>query len=52
MQELADKKKASIYLKVALEEYNKHGNSEAFLLTLRHIAQAHGGLSKLAKKQS
>jgi probable addiction module antidote protein len=47
---LKNKKEAAIYLQVALQEYQKDGNLEAFLLALRHVAEAQGGLGKLSKK--
>jgi probable addiction module antidote protein len=50
MESLVDKKYAVIYLKVALEEYEIDGDSHAFMLALRHVAEAQGGLGKLAKK--
>jgi probable addiction module antidote protein len=37
------------YIETALEEYAKDGNTEALLLALRTIAEAQGGISKLAK---
>ncbi len=39
-----------IYLKLALEEYEQEKNPENFLLALRTIAVAKGGMSDLAKK--
>lgn len=47
---LKNKKEAGAYLQVALEEYQKDGHLEAFLLALRHVAEAQGGISKLSKK--
>src|SRR5690242_5992586 len=47
---LGNKKEAATYLQVALEEYQKDGDLEAFLLALRHVAEAQGGIGKLAKK--
>jgi probable addiction module antidote protein len=47
---LENKKEAATYLQVALDEYQKDGDLEAFLLALRHVAEAQGGLGKLAKK--
>ncbi len=47
---LENKKEAAAYLQVALEEYQKDGDLEAFLLALRHVAEAQGGIGKLAKK--
>jgi probable addiction module antidote protein len=50
IESLKDPKEASAYLNIALEEYEKDGDIEAFLLTLRDIADARGGISDLAKK--
>jgi probable addiction module antidote protein len=47
---LKNKKEAVAYLQVALEEYQKDGHLEAFLLALRHVAEAQGGIGKLSKK--
>jgi probable addiction module antidote protein len=47
---LKNKKEAAAYLQVALEEYQKDGDLEAFLLSLRHVAEAQGGIGKLSKK--
>ena len=45
---LADSAYAKAYLAVALEEYEEDRNIEAFLLAVRDVANAQGGLSKLA----
>ncbi len=50
IESLRNQKKATAYLQVALDEYQEDGNTEVFLLALRNIAQAQGGLSKLAEK--
>lgn len=47
---LKNKKEAAAYLQVALEEYQKDGDLEAFLLALRHVTEAQGGIGKLSKK--
>lgn len=47
---LKNKKEAAAYLQVALEEYQNNGGLEAFLMALRHVAEAQGGLGKLSKK--
>lgn len=47
---LRNKNEAALYLKVALEEYQKDGCIEAFTLALRDIAKAQGGFTKLADK--
>ncbi len=41
---------AKVFLGVALEEYQKDGDAEAFLLALRDVAQAQGGIGQLAEK--
>ena len=46
---LADSAYAKAYLTVALEEYEADGNVEAFLLAIRDVANAQGGLPKLAE---
>src|SRR3990167_3740845 len=47
---LKNKKEAAAYLQTALDEYQKDGDLEAFLLALRHVAEAQGGIAKLSKK--
>ncbi|EKD53748.1 MAG: hypothetical protein ACD_60C00157G0002 [uncultured bacterium] len=47
---LKNKKEAATYLQVALDEYQNDGDLEAFLMALRHVAEAQGGLGKLSKK--
>ena len=47
---LKNKKEAAAYLQVALEEYQSDSDLEAFLLALRHVADAQGGLGMLSKK--
>ena len=44
---LADPVYAKEYLSIALEEYEADRNIEAFLLALRDVVNAQGGLSKL-----
>ncbi len=50
LQILTNKEDAIAYLKVALEEYEEDHDPEAFMLALRNVAQAHGGISKLSEK--
>lgn len=50
IESLKNPKAAEAYLNVALEEYGKDHDTEAFLLALRDVAEADGGLSNLAKK--
>lgn len=47
---LHDSKKAEAYLKVALDEYQEDGDTETFLLALRNVAEARGGIGELAKQ--
>jgi len=47
---LADPERASSYLSVALEDYEEDQDSNAFLLALRDVAEAQGGLGKLAER--
>jgi probable addiction module antidote protein len=47
---LKNKKEAATFLQVALEEYQDDGDLEAFLLALRQVAEAQGGLGKLSQK--
>jgi probable addiction module antidote protein len=49
-ESLKNPEEASAYLNVALEEYKKDNDTEAFLLALRDVAEAKGGLSLLAEK--
>lgn len=50
LEELKDSEKAKIYLEIALEEHQKDGDTHAFLLALRDVAEARGGLGKLARE--
>ena len=50
IESLKDPEEARVYLNVALEEYEKDGDSEAFLRALRDVAEARGGVSMLAEK--
>jgi len=47
---LKNKKEATAYLQVALEAYQNDDDLEAFLMALRHVAEAQGGLGKLSRK--
>lgn len=50
IESLKDENEANLYLRVAMEEYHEDGDSEALLVASRNIAEANGGMSKLAKK--
>lgn len=47
---LSDPSEALAYLDLAIEEYGDDGDKEAFLLALRRVADAQGGLGQLAEE--
>jgi len=47
---LKNKKEAKAYLQVALEEFQQDGNVQVFLVALRNVAKAKGGIGRLAQK--
>ncbi|MFH1334750.1 MAG: transcriptional regulator [Pseudomonadota bacterium] len=49
-QKLQDKEEARVYLQVALDTYQKDRNKKAFLLALKDVAEAQGGIRWLAEK--
>lgn len=50
VKSLQDREEAAIFLQVALEEFQKDGDADALLLSLRHVTQAQGGMASLARK--
>ena len=50
IEDLKDPAYARTYLSVALEEYEKDKDSFAFLTALRDVAEARGGIGRLARK--
>ena len=50
IKRLADPEKAGSYLDVALEEYQTDGDLHFFLMGLRNVVEAHGGVPTLAKR--
>ena len=50
IESLKNPAEANLYLRVAMEEYHEDGDVEAFLIALRNIAEAKGGLSLLSRK--
>ena len=50
IEKLRDPEEARLYLDIALEEYEEDGNTEAFLIALRDVAEAQGGVTKLAEQ--
>ncbi|MBR8834065.1 MAG: putative addiction module antidote protein [Stigonema ocellatum SAG 48.90 = DSM 106950] len=50
IDELRNPEMAKSYLEVALEEYEQDGDLSFFLEALRNVAEAQGGMAKLAEK--
>lgn len=50
IESLKNPREAKAYLNVALEEFEQDRDMEAFLLALRDVAEAQGGLSCLARR--
>ena len=50
LERLADISFARGYLLASLDEYRKDGDREIFLLALRDIVRAQGGIPELSKK--
>ena len=50
IEKLRDPEDAQGYLEVALEEFEQDGDVEALMLALRDVAEARGGIGKIAKK--
>ena len=50
IEQLRDPDDARIYLSVALEDYEKDEDIDAFLLAVRDVTEAQGGLSQLAER--
>ena len=50
IEELADREKAISYLQTALEEYQRDGDTAAFLLALRSVVEAQGGIREIARR--
>ena len=50
IEQLRNPEDAKIYLSVALEDFEKDEDIEALLLAVRDVAEAQGGMSKLANR--
>lgn len=50
IESLKNPKEANLYLRIAMDEYQEDGDTEALLVALRNIAEARGGMSQLAKR--
>ena len=47
---LQDPELARTYLETALESYRQDGDTEALLLSIRHVIEVQGGIGELAKR--
>ena len=47
---LKEPEEAAAYLQAAFDEYQLDNDFQAFLLAIRNVTQAQGGMAKLAKK--
>lgn len=52
IEQLRDPEDAKIYLSVALADYENDEDLDAFLLTVKDVAEAQGDISKLAERVS
>ncbi len=52
LQKLADPEEARLYLETALAEYHQDGDPTAFLLALRDVVNAQGGMTALANRMN
>jgi probable addiction module antidote protein len=50
IEDLKDQEEALAFLETILEEYEKDGDTKLFMMALRDIAEAQGGIGKLAKR--
>jgi len=50
LERLQDPELARLYLETAFESYQEDGDTDALLLAMRDVAEAQGGIGKLAKK--
>jgi len=50
VESLRNPEEARLYLEVALEEFEHDGDKEAFLLAVRNVTEAQGGIGALAKR--
>ncbi len=50
IERLSNREEAIGYFQAALEEYQNDGDTLAFLIALRSIAEAQGGLDELARR--
>ncbi len=52
LQRLQDPEYAKLYLETSLEDARQDGNHEAFLLALRDVVEAQGGVPEIAQQMN
>ena len=50
IEALKDPVEAQVYLEVAIEEFETDGDKEHFLVALRNVTEAQGGIGALARR--
>lgn len=50
IEQLSDPENAKIYLSAALEDYQENEDIDSFLLAVKDVAEAQGGMSMLAER--
>lgn len=50
VEQLRDPMEAKIFLEGAIETYGKDSDIEVFMISLRYLAEAQGGIPKLAER--
>lgn len=50
LEQLRDPEDARAYLQIALEEYEQDHDTQAFLLALRDVTEAQGGIDVLSRR--
>jgi probable addiction module antidote protein len=50
LERLKDNKEAIMYLEIAIQEFEQDGDTQAFLMALRDVAEAQGGMTQLSNK--
>lgn len=50
IESLKKPEEARLYLEVAIEEFEEDGDKEHFLIALRNVTEAQGGIGALAKR--
>lgn len=49
-ESLSEPEEAQSYLEISIKEYEVDGDKEAFLLALRNVADAQGGIGELSER--